>query len=54
MAEETIWLGGVYLETSVLTQLPSEVITVELLNLQEVCKLLEIPIVVPRVSFDEW
>jgi len=54
MEEKTLWPYGVYLETSVLFQLPTDVITADLLRLKELCRLLMIPIVIPRVALDEW
>jgi len=54
MEEKALWPKAVYLETSILYQLPADVTTAELLRLKELCNLLEIPIVIPMVAWDEW
>ncbi len=48
------WPQAVYLETSILRQLPIDVTTAELLRLREICKTLDIPTVIPMVAFNEW
>ena len=54
MKEEAKWPQAVYLETSILVQLPTDVTTAELLHLGKLCKMLEIPIVIPKVAMEEW
>lgn len=54
MNEDAAWPEAVYLETSILRQLPTDVTTAELLRLREICKGLDIPIVIPKVALNEW
>jgi hypothetical protein len=54
MEENAGWPQAVYLETSILCQLPVDVASAELLRLKQVCDLLQIPIVIPKTALDEW
>jgi hypothetical protein len=54
MEEKIAWPQAVYLETSILRQLPTDVITAELLRLRRGCELLGIPIVIAKTALNEW
>lgn len=49
-----LWLGGIYLEASVLYALPLDVVNAQMERLLEISRIAEIPIFISEVSFQEW
>jgi hypothetical protein len=46
--------SGVYFETSLICRLPPDLDTAGFSRLVELCRLLKIPILIPRVALEEW
>lgn len=49
-----LWLGGIYLEASVLYALPLDVVNAQMERLLEISRIAEIPVFISEVSFQEW